>query len=78
MVCCRSRTAWTPRAMSLPFGVTLVSLIERNAVNVGNPVAYRYLDYNRSADGEAAALTWAEFAVHLRAVAAQLQRAQRE
>jgi fatty-acyl-CoA synthase len=58
--------------MSLPFGVTLVSLIERNAVNVGDPVAYRYLDYNRSADGEAA-LTWAEFAVRLRAVAAQLQ-----
>jgi fatty-acyl-CoA synthase len=64
--------------MPLPSGVTLVSLIERTAVNVGDSVAYRYLDYNRSADGEAAELTWAEFAVSLRAVTAQLQRAKCE
>ena len=37
----------------LPAGVTLISLIDRNIANVGDAVAYRYLDYSRSADGEA-------------------------
>ena len=32
----------------LPPGITLISLIERNITNVGNSVAYRYLDYTRS------------------------------
>ena len=35
----------------LPPGVTLISLIDRNIANVGDSVAYRYLDYTRSADG---------------------------
>jgi fatty-acyl-CoA synthase len=38
----------------LPSGATLVSLIDRNAANAGDLVAYRYLDHSRSADGEAA------------------------
>ena len=29
----------------LPPGVTLISLIDRNIANVGDSVAYRYLDY---------------------------------
>ena len=35
----------------LPPGVTLISLIDRNIANVGDAVAYRYLDFARSADG---------------------------
>ncbi len=34
--------------VALPPGVTLISLIDRNIANVGDSVAYRYLDYTRS------------------------------
>ena len=37
----------------LPPGTTLISLIDRNIASVGDSVAYRYLDYARSADGHA-------------------------
>ncbi len=47
-VYCRSRTVWTPQGnIALPPGITLISLIERNIANVGDSVAYRYLDYTR-------------------------------
>ena len=32
-------------------GVTLISLIDRNIANVGDSVAYRYLDFSRSDEG---------------------------
>jgi fatty-acyl-CoA synthase len=35
----------------LPPGATLVSLIDPNAANAGDSVAYRYLDHSRSVDG---------------------------
>ncbi|MCV7259143.1 fatty acyl-AMP ligase [Mycobacterium shimoidei] len=57
----------------VPAGATLVSLIERNAANIGDLVAYRYLDYNRSSDGEVVALTWRQFASRVQAVAAAVQ-----
>lgn len=59
----------------LPPGDTLISLIDRNIANVGDAVAYRYLDYAGSADGHATELTWTQFGVRLRAIGAQLQRA---
>ena len=75
MACSESRTAWTPTAASsLPPGSTLISLIDRNIANVGDAVAYRYLDYTRSADGHAVELTWAQLGVRLRAIGARLQR----
>jgi fatty-acyl-CoA synthase len=58
----------------LPPGVTLVSLIERNIANVGDAVAYRYLDFSGSDDGRAVELTWAELGQRMRAVAAGVQR----
>ena len=58
----------------LPPGVTLISLIERNIANVGDWVAYRYLDYARSADGQVVELTWNQFGNRLRAIGAQLQQ----
>ncbi len=58
----------------LPPGVTLVSLIERNVANVGDSLAYRYLDYTGSDDPQVSEVTWSEFGVHLQAVSAELQR----
>lgn len=58
----------------LPEGVTLISLIDRNIDNVGDSLAYRYLDFARSADGQAVELTWNQLGVRLRAIAARVQQ----
>ncbi len=58
----------------LPPGVTLISLIERNVVAVGDTVAYRYLDFTGPGDGHSVELTWKQLGVRLRAVGAHLQR----
>src|ERR1700730_9341045 len=60
--------------VTLPPGVMLISLIDRNIANVGDSVAYRYLDYSRSAEGQADEVTWAEFGVLLQAIGAHVQR----
>jgi fatty-acyl-CoA synthase len=62
-------------AVVLPEGATLISLIERNIANVGDSVAYRFLDYTRPADQQAIELTWTQFGVRLQAMAARLQQA---
>ncbi len=59
--------------VSLPPGTTLISLIERNITNVGDSVAYRYLDYART-EGHALEVTWAQLGVRLQAIAARIQR----
>ena len=61
--------------IALPPGVTLISLIDRNVANVGDSVAYRYLDYNRAVDGQTQEVTWTQFGVRLRAIGAHVQRA---
>jgi fatty-acyl-CoA synthase len=58
----------------LPPGVTLSALIDRNIANVGASVAYRYLDFSRSDDGQPVELTWAELGVRMHAIGARLQR----
>lgn len=60
--------------IDLPPGTTLISLIERNIRNVGDTVAYRYLDFSASEDGARIELTWSRLGVRLNAVAAELQR----
>lgn len=57
----------------LPAGTTLISLIDRNIASVGDAVAYRYLDYTHSTDGQAAELTWSELGRRMVAVAARVQ-----
>jgi len=57
----------------LPPGVTLLSLIDRNIANVGDSVAYRYLDFSRSDDGQALELTWTQLGTRMRAIGAHLQ-----
>src|SRR4051812_20167261 len=58
----------------LPPGVTLISLIERNIANVGDWVAYRYLDFTRSEAGQPAEITWARLGVRLEAIGARIQQ----
>jgi fatty-acyl-CoA synthase len=60
--------------IALPPGTTLISLIDRNIANVGDCVAYRYLDYTRSVDARAVELTWTQLGIRLRAIGAQLQQ----
>ena len=61
--------------VTLPPGATLISLIDRNIANVGDTVAYRYLDYSRAVDGYAEEVTWTQFGARLRAVGARVQQA---
>jgi hypothetical protein len=43
----------------LPEGVNLVTFLDRHIANIGDAIAYRYLDYSQHADGKAINLTWA-------------------
>ena len=61
-------------SIALPPDITLISLIERNIANVGDTVAYRYLDHTRAEAGYADELTWAELGVRIRAIGAEVQR----
>ncbi|MEV6274638.1 long-chain-fatty-acid--AMP ligase FadD32 [Nocardia sp. NPDC051832] len=58
----------------IPEGRTLVEHVEKHTRNDANTLAYRYIDYSRERDGEVHELTWQEFGVRLRAVAARLQQ----
>jgi fatty-acyl-CoA synthase len=58
--------------IALPPGVTLISLIDRNIANVGDAVAFRYLDH--SGDGRTAELTWVQLGRRMRAIGATVQR----
>ncbi|MFQ6394830.1 long-chain-fatty-acid--AMP ligase FadD32 [Nocardia sp. KC 131] len=58
----------------IPEDHTLVDHVEKHTRNDANTLAYRYIDYSRERDGEAQELTWREFGVRLRAVAARLQQ----
>jgi fatty-acyl-CoA synthase len=58
----------------LPPGVTLISLIERNIANVGDTVAYRYLDFTRSDAGQPSEITWTQLGVRLEAIGARVQQ----
>ncbi|WP_225731960.1 MULTISPECIES: long-chain-fatty-acid--AMP ligase FadD32 [unclassified Nocardia] len=58
----------------IPEGRTLVDHVEKHTRNDANTLAYRYIDYSRERDGEVHELTWQQFGVRLRAVAARLQQ----
>jgi fatty-acyl-CoA synthase len=58
----------------VPRGVTLISLIERNIANVGDSVAYRYLDFTRSEAGHPTEITWTRLGLRLEAIAARIQQ----
>ncbi|MGB8208525.1 MAG: fatty acyl-AMP ligase [Mycobacterium sp.] len=58
----------------LPEGANLVTFLDRHIADIGDAVAYRYLDYTQHADGKAIDLTWAELGTRLRAIGARLQQ----
>ncbi len=58
----------------IPEGRTLVDHVEKHTRNDANDLAYRYIDYSRERDGEVHELTWVQFGLRLRAVAARLQQ----
>jgi fatty-acyl-CoA synthase len=60
--------------VALPPGATLISLIDRNIANVGDAVAYRYLDHSRPVDVHAEEVTWTQFGVRLEAIGAHIQQ----
>lgn len=60
--------------ITLPPGTTLISLIDRNIANVGDTVAYRYIDHTGAAGAHTIELTWSQLGHRLRAVGTHLQR----
>ena len=58
----------------LPDGVSIVTFLDRHIDDIGDAVAYRYLDFAHDADGQMIELTWAELGVRLRAIGARLQQ----
>ncbi|MFD3809418.1 long-chain-fatty-acid--AMP ligase FadD32 [Rhodococcus sp. NPDC058639] len=58
----------------LPEGNTLLDHLEQNVASNGDETAYRYIDYSRERDGEVHELTWNQFGVRLKAIAARLQQ----
>ena len=53
---------------------TLIDFVDMHSAANGDELAYRYIDYSRERDGEYLELTWRQFGVRLRAVAARLQQ----
>jgi fatty acid CoA ligase FadD32 len=53
---------------------TLIDFVDMHSAAKGDELAYRYIDYSRERDGEYLELTWRQFGIRLRAVAARLQQ----
>jgi fatty-acyl-CoA synthase len=58
----------------LPPGTTLISLIDRHIANVGDSVAYRYLDFTQSDAGQPTEITWNRLGIRMRAIGARIQQ----
>ncbi len=53
---------------------TLIDIVDKHSEANQDELAYRYIDYSRERDGEHLELTWRQFGIRLRAVAARLQQ----
>ncbi|WP_326546465.1 fatty acyl-AMP ligase [Mycolicibacterium sp. ND9-15] len=60
--------------IAIPDGATLTSYLDHNVAQLGDAVAYRFLDYSEDADGRPVDLTWHDLGTRLRAVGARLQQ----
>ncbi|MBW0270295.1 fatty-acid--CoA ligase [Nocardia sp. MH4] len=58
----------------IPGDQTLIDFVDKHSEANGDDLAYRFIDYSREREGEYQELTWREFGVRLRAVAARLQQ----
>jgi fatty acid CoA ligase FadD32 len=56
---------------------TMLDFVDLHSAANGDELAYRYIDFSRERDGEYLELTWRQFGVRLRAVAARLQQVTR-
>ena len=60
--------------IKLPEDKTLIDFVDKHSGENEDDLAYRYIDYSRERDGEYQELTWRQFGLRLRAVAARLQQ----
>ncbi|MFI9504385.1 long-chain-fatty-acid--AMP ligase FadD32 [Nocardia sp. NPDC052566] len=60
--------------IKIPADRTMCDFVDKHVAENGDDLAYRYIDYSRERDGEYLDLTWRQFGVRLRAVAARLQQ----
>jgi fatty-acyl-CoA synthase len=60
--------------VSLPPGGNLISYLDRSIAEVGDFVAYRYMDYTHAVDGQPIDITWNQLGARLRAISARLQQ----
>src|ERR1700751_3045350 len=60
--------------VALPEGVNLVTFLDRHIDDIGDAVAYRYLDYTQRADGKVIELTGAKLGTRLQAIGARRQQ----
>ncbi|HEU4360887.1 MAG TPA: fatty acyl-AMP ligase [Mycobacterium sp.] len=58
----------------IPDDTTLITRINHNVLDLGDAVAYRYLDYGQGLDATPIELTWRQLGARMRAVAARLQQ----
>ena len=67
-------SAFRGRAVVVPEGVTLTSYLDRNRAELGDSLAYRFIDYSQDPDGRAVELTWNELWLRVCAIGARLQQ----
>ncbi|WP_431966518.1 long-chain-fatty-acid--AMP ligase FadD32 [Nocardia sp. bgisy134] len=60
--------------ITIPGDKTLIDFVDQHTTASPDGLAYRYIDYSREHEGEYRDLTWSQFSVRLRAVAARLQQ----
>ncbi len=60
--------------ISIRSDATMIDFVDKHSASRADELAYRYIDYSRERDGEYLELTWGQFGMRLRAVAARLQQ----
>jgi acyl-CoA synthetase (AMP-forming)/AMP-acid ligase II len=70
-------SAFRGREIVVPEGVTLTSYLDRNRAELGDSLAYRFIDYSQDQDGRAVELTWNELWLRICAIGARLQQVTR-
>ena len=58
----------------IPDGATLISVLYRNIIELGDAVSYRHLDYGRVSDSDPIELSCTQLGTRLRAIGARLQQ----
>ncbi len=67
-------SAFRGRMVVVPDGVTLTSNLARNRDELGDSLAYRFIDYSQDQDGRVVELTWNDLWSRVCAIGARLQQ----